>query len=145
MNILPQLILNSVIAGAIYALIALGFNLIYGVTKFFNLTHGVLAAVGGYAVFFFYKTLGWNLFFSIIIGVLMAGLLGYLLDKIIYLPLRKRKAANMVLLVASLGAFTAIQAIIAIFFTSQFQTLSNGAGESQKIYEIMAVLLRKSN
>jgi len=37
MDILPQLILNSLIAGAIYALIALGFNLIYGATRFFNM------------------------------------------------------------------------------------------------------------
>ena len=38
MDILPQLILNSVIAGAIYGIVALGFNLIYGATKFFNLS-----------------------------------------------------------------------------------------------------------
>jgi len=43
MDILPQLIINSIIAGAIYTLIALGFNLIYGATKFFNLAHGVIA------------------------------------------------------------------------------------------------------
>jgi len=53
MDIVPQLILNSIIAGAIYTLIALGFNLIYGATKFFNLAHGVMVAVGGYAFFYF--------------------------------------------------------------------------------------------
>ena len=132
---LPQLILNSIIAGAIYTLVALGFNLIYGATRFFNLTHGAMATAGGYAVFYFAKILGWNLGASITIGIILAGLIGYGLDKIVYLPLRKRKASNMVLLVASLGAFTAIQAIIAILFTSQFQTLFRGAG-TQKIYEI---------
>jgi len=136
MDILPQLILNSIIAGAVYALMALGFNLIYGATKFFNLAHGVLAAVGGYVVFFLFKSNGWNLYLSVIIAILITGLVGYLIDKIIYSPLRKRKASNMVLLVASLGIFTAIQAIIAILFTSQFQTLS-GAGDSI-IYQIGA-------
>jgi len=135
MEILPQLILNSIIAGAIYSLIALGFNLIYGATKFFNLAHGVLAAVGGYAVFYFSKTLGLDIYLSVIIGVILAGLIGYGLDKLIYLPLRRKKASGLILLVASLGAFTAIQAIIAILFTSQFQTLSQGVG-AQKIYEI---------
>lgn len=52
MDIIPQLILNSIIAGAIYTLVALGFNLIYGATKVFNLAHGVMAAVGGYTVFY---------------------------------------------------------------------------------------------
>ena len=135
MDILPQLILNSVIAGAIYTLIALGFNLIYGATKFFNLAHGVLAAVGGYTVFFFAKTLGWDIYLSVALGILLAGLIGYGLDKLIYLPLRRKKASNMILLVASLGAFTALQAVIAILFTSQFQTLSQNIGK-QKIYEI---------
>ena len=135
MDILPQLILNSIIAGAIYTLIALGFNLIYGATKFFNLAHGVLAAVGGYTVFFFAKTLGWDIYLSVALGILLAGLIGYGLDKLIYLPLRRKKASNMILLVASLGAFTALQAVIAILFTSQFQTLSQNIGK-QRIYEI---------
>lgn len=135
MEILPQLVLNSVIAGAIYALVALGFNLIYGATKFFNLTHGAMVAIGGYAVFYFTKTLGWDLSLAVTIGALFAGLVGYGLDKLVYLPLRKRKASNMVLLVASLGALTSLQAVIAILFTSQFQTLSQNTS-TQKIYEI---------
>ena len=140
MAIFPQLIMNSIIAGAIYSLIALGFNLIYGATKFFNLAHGVMATVGGYAVFYFAKTLGWNIYFSVVLGILLAGLIGYGLDKLIYLPLRRRKASNMVLLIASLGSFTAIQAVIAILFTSQFQTLSQNTG-NQKIYEIFGAVI----
>ena len=143
MDILPQLILNSIIAGAIYALVALGFNLIYGATKFFNLAHGVLSAVGGYTVFFFSKSLGLNFYLSVLLGVLLAGLIGYLLDKFIYLPLRRRKASNMVLLVASLGAFTVIQAIIAILFSSQFKTLSQNVGQ-QKIYEIFGGVITQT-
>jgi len=135
MEILPQLILNSLIAGAIYALIALGFNLIYGATRFFNLAHGVMAVIGGYSVFYFVKTLGWDLWLGVVVGILLAGLIGWLVDKMVYLPLRRRKASNMILLVASLGVFTTIQAIIAILFTSQFQTLSQNAG-TQKIFEI---------
>jgi len=65
------------------------------------------------------------------------------LEKFIYLPLRKKKASNMILLVASLGAFIALQAIIAILFTSQFQTLSQNAGE-QKIYEIFGGVITQT-
>ena len=135
MDILPQLVLNSIIAGAIYAMVALGFNLIYGATKFFNLSHGVISVVGAYAFLFFGKTLGLNLYLSVLIGVAMAAIVGYGLDKLIYRPLRKRKTSNMALLIASLGAFTALQAIIAILFTSQFQTLWQNYS-TQKIYEI---------
>ncbi len=133
MNIIPQLIINSLIAGAIYTLITLGFNLIYGATKFFNLAHGVMATIGGYAVFYLTKKFGLPIIPSAILGIIIAGLVGYLLDKSVYLTLRKRKASNLVLLVASLGAFTFIQALIAIFFGSQFQSLST---TSQKIFNI---------
>jgi branched-subunit amino acid ABC-type transport system permease component len=133
MSIVPQLILNSIIAGSVYALVALGFNLVYGATKFFNLAHGIMAAVGGYIVFFLAQYVELNLYASIVIGVLAAGFVGLLLEKVVYLPLRKRKASNMVLLVASLGVFTALQAVIAILFSSQFQTLSHFG--SQRIFQ----------
>ncbi|MEI8344284.1 MAG: branched-chain amino acid ABC transporter permease [Candidatus Moraniibacteriota bacterium] len=143
MGILPQLILNSIIAGAIYTLVALGFNLIYGATKFFNLAHGIMAAIGGYAVFYFAKILGLDIYVAIILGVALAGFVGFGLDKFIYLPLRRRKASNMVLLVASLGVMTALQAIIAILFSSRFKTLS-GNVETQKFFTILGGVITQT-
>lgn len=143
MDILPQLILNSIIAGAIYTLIALGFNFIYGATKFFNLAHGVMAAIGGYAVFYFAKTLGLDIYVAIILGVALAGLVGFGLNKFIYFPLRRRKASNMVLLIASLGAMTALQAIIAILFSSRFKTLSVNV-DTQKLFTILGGVITQT-
>lgn len=143
MGILPQLILNSIIAGAIYTLVALGFNLIYGATKFFNLAHGIMAVIGGYAVFYFAKILGLDIYVAIILGVALAGFVGFGLDKFIYLPLRRRKASNMVLLVASLGVMTALQAIIAILFSSRFKTLS-GNVETQKFFTILGGVITQT-
>ena len=125
MDILPQLVLNSIIAGSLYALIGMSFSLIYSTTRFFNLAHGVLAAVGGYTVLYLAKTLGLDLLLASAIGIVLAAVVALALEFLIYRPLRTRKASNLVLLVASLGAFTAIQAVIAMLFTSQYQTLSN--------------------
>lgn len=127
MSILPQLVANSLIAAGTYALVAMGFTLIYSATKFFNLAHGTMAAIGGYAAFFLlnrFAEFNDYVLAVVIIAALFTGLCGYLLDRIVYVPLRKRKASNMVLLVASLGVFTIIQAAIAMIFTSQFQTLA---------------------
>ncbi len=135
MDILPQLVLNSIIAGAIYAMVALGFNLIYGTAKFFDLGYGALAAVGGYSVFYFYKGLGLDLIISILIGIIITGAIGVLIYRLVYAPLRARKSSSMVLLVAALGVMTAVQSIIAIIFTSQFQTLTRTAG-SEAVYDI---------
>jgi len=131
MDILPQLIVNSIIAGAIYSMIALGFNLIYGTVKFFDISYGALTAVGSYAVFFFYKKLGLDLYLSVMIGVLITSLVGYIIYRFVYAPLRERKSSGIVMLVGSLGVFTAVQAIIAILFSSQFQTLSINTGSSK--------------
>ncbi|MCC6290567.1 branched-chain amino acid ABC transporter permease [Candidatus Nomurabacteria bacterium] len=133
MGILPQLILNSIIAGAIYSMVALGFNLIYSTTRFFDLGYGAITAVGGYTVFWLYKLHGVNLPLSILVAIVVAGLIGVLADVLVYRRLRARRASTMVLLVASLGVFTMLQAVIAIIFSSQFQTLSSGGS---KVYGV---------
>jgi len=135
MDILPQLIVNSVIAGAIYTLVALGFNLIYGTVKFFDLGYGALTAVGGYTVFWLYKLVGAPLWVAVPAGVLMSALMGFVIYRLVYAPLRARKSSGTVLLVGSLGAFTALQAVVAILFTSQFQTLSRNSG-AETVYQI---------
>jgi branched-subunit amino acid ABC-type transport system permease component len=143
MSILPQLIANSLIAAGTYALIAIGFNLIYGATKFFNMAHGVMAAAGGYTVFFLTTTYAqMNVIEAVVLGILVAGAIGWGLDRIIYRELRKRHASNMVFLVASLGAFTIIQAVIAMLFTSQFQTLSSAA--SEQVYTIFGASITET-
>ncbi len=124
MDILPQIIVNGLIAGSVYALVGLGFSLIFSATRFFNLAHGIFAVVGAYGVFF--ATRWWHMpaYLAIPFGLLIAGLAGVLLDRALFAPLRRRYATSMVMLVASLGAFTALQALIAILFTSQFQQLA---------------------
>jgi len=138
MSIIPQIIGNSIIAGSLYTLLALGFNLIYGTVKFFDLGYGVLTAVGGYTVFGLAKLLGLNLYLAIVLGVAFAGFLNFLIYRLVYVPLRRKKASNLVLLVASLGVFTVLQALIAILFGNQFQTLSSGSARS---FEILSATL----
>jgi branched-chain amino acid transport system permease protein len=130
MDTFSQLLLNGLSAGALYALVAVGFNLIYGTTKFFNLTHGSMLVVGAYVVVFLADENGLGLSLAIVVGVVVAGVAGYLTEKLVYRPLRRRRASNMVLLVASLGALTAIQAAIAMLFTSEFRPLANAGAPS---------------
>jgi len=125
MDILPQLIANSLIVGATYALLAMSFSLIYSVSRFFNIAHGVTAAIGGYTVLYLAKLHGVPLAAAIPLGIATAALVGWLLEFFIYRALRARGASSAVTLIASLGAFTALQAVLALVFTSQFQTLSN--------------------
>ena len=128
MSILLPVILNGLFAGCAYALIALGFNLIYDGTKFFNLCHGVVAVLGGYVTLFFLERFGMNIILAALFGILAAGICGFMLDQLFFKPLRKRRASNEVFLVASLGLMTALQAVLALAFSTQFKTFPFSIG-----------------
>jgi len=79
-----QILINSIVVGSIYALIAVGFNLIFKVSKFFNLSHGIFVVVGGYSVIFLLKFFGLSILWSIFIGLLFTGFFGWLAYKTIF-------------------------------------------------------------
>ena len=135
MDIVPQLIANSIVAGAIYTILVLGFNLTFSVTRFLDIGYGVLITAGGYSALYVSRFLGLPFAVGILAGILASGLLGFISYKLVYAPLRKRKAGGGVLLISSLGVLLFVQAIIAIFFTSQFQSLS-GFLASNPTYEL---------
>ena len=143
MDIVGQIFLNIVIAGAIYSLVTLGFNLTYSTVRFFDLGYGALTAVGGYAVLYFYKSLSFGPLPSIVLGVFVAGALGLIIERIVYRPLRMRKATGAVLLIASLGVLTVVQALIAIVFSSQFQALSKDSG-NEHIYALFGGVMTET-
>lgn len=122
MSIFPQLVANSLIAGSTYALVALGFNLAYGTTKFVNMAHGAVAAAGGYAAFWLIAAFGFNPWLAGFCGIAAAGLLGWALYAGIFSPMRKRRASNLALFIASLGAFTGLQALFSLAFGTEIQT-----------------------
>ncbi len=144
MDIWAQIIINSIITGAIYALIVLGFNLIYWVTKFFNIAHGVYAVVAAYTVYFMYTKSGLNIYLSIFTGILLAGVAGLLSDKLVFVKLRKRNASGMTMFVASLGIFTVLQAVVALIFTNQYRVLRK-VFTGGKSYEVLGGVITETH
>lgn len=118
-SIVFQLLMNGFIAGSIYALIALSYNLIYKATKFSNLAHGGMLMVGSYVALCLTKNQLTNIWIASLIGMISAGFGGFSLEKTIFLPLRRNGTSKIVLFIASLGALMMIQAIIAAFFSNQ--------------------------
>jgi branched-chain amino acid transport system permease protein len=120
-----QIIANILITASIYGLLAIGFNFIYSTVKFFDLSFAIIPVVGAYMVLLFAKLLGFPLWIAIALGIIIPSILALLFYTFVYKPLKERKSSTMVFLVASLGLYTIILSIIPIFFSSQFQTLSN--------------------
>lgn len=123
---IQQLILNGLIAGSIYSLIALGFTVIYRAVKFFHFSHGVVYAAGVYFAYTFFILLGINSIFSFFLSIVLTALLGITINKFVYYPLRKRNAPNLVYLIASFGVFIFIQNLLQLIFGAKILTLRTG-------------------
>jgi branched-chain amino acid transport system permease protein len=133
--IIIQLLINGIIAGSIYALIAIGFTVIYRTVRFFHFAHGVVYTAGAYIAFsvvsfqlsvfgFQSSVIMWVLVFAA--GVVGAGVLGVVIDRTIYFPLRKKKASNLIFLLASFGVFIFLQNLIQLIYGAQIQTIRTG-------------------
>lgn len=125
-----QLLVNGIIAGSIYALIAIGFTVICRTVKFFHFSHGVVYTAGAYIAYTIVQCLGvgefWSLGVAIIIAVTGAGILGVLIDRIVYLPLRRKHAINLIFLLASFGVFILLQNLIQLIYGAQILTIRTG-------------------
>lgn len=101
---IAQQILNGLVVGAVYALFALGFTLVYGVQKILNLAHGGVFMWGGLIGLFVVAKLQLPLWTALIIGMAGAGVLGMALELLAFRHLRRRKGDDLATLVSSLGA-----------------------------------------
>ncbi|MBW3013213.1 branched-chain amino acid ABC transporter permease [Candidatus Woesearchaeota archaeon] len=118
-----QLTINGLIAGAIYALVAAGFSLIYSTCKFIHFAHGATIAFCAYFMYFLFSMLGLNFWLSVILAIVFSGLLGYGMDFIVYKQLRKRKASPLIMLVGSLGLLILLESFILILFGADVKTI----------------------
>ena len=132
---LLQLILNGIIAGSIYALIALGFTIIYRTVKFFHFAHGVVYTAGAYFAYTLFTFLHLHFVFCFLLAAVFTAILGIGIDKLVYYPLRLRKASNLVLLLASFGVYIFLQNLIALIYGNQVLVLRTGPiKEGYKIF-----------
>ncbi len=124
---IQQLILNGIIAGSIYALVALGFAVIYRTVKFFHFAHGVVYTAGAYLAYTFSISFGINPVLSFFFASSLAGIIGLSIDRLVYYPLRRQKAHDLVFLIASFGVFIFIQNLIQLIYGAQVLTLRSGS------------------
>jgi len=116
MSILLQLLVNGLIAGAIYALVASGFSLIYSVNKFIHFAHGAAIAFSAYFLYLMFSIAGLNFVLSIIFSLIFACLLGWGMNILVYKQLRNKKTSSVILMVASFALLILLESFILLFF-----------------------------
>ena len=121
-----QLVTNGIIAGSIYALIAIGFTVIYRTVKFFHFAHGVVYTAAAYLAYTFAILLGVHPIISFLLAIILAGILGIIIDRFVYFPLQQQKASNLIFLLASFGVFVFLQNLIQLIYGAQILTIRTG-------------------
>lgn len=106
--LLEQLI-NGLMMGSVYVLVALGMVLIYGVMHVVNFAHGVLFTLGGYLGHFFYHRLVDNYFLASVLAMLSLGLIGVLLERGVFRPLAGNLRNQVI---ASLGLILFLENLV---------------------------------
>lgn len=112
-NLIEQLI-NGLRTGSIYALIALGYTMVYGIAKMINFAHGDIIMVGAYALYTFTSLLGLSIPLCILLTIVFCALLGIVVERIAYKPLRK--APSLAVLITAIGVSYFLQNTALILF-----------------------------
>lgn len=114
-NFIEQLI-NGLRTGSIYALIAIGYTMVYGIAKMINFAHGDIIMVGAYALYFSISVLGLPVPVALLLTVIVCSVLGVLIEKIAYKPLRK--AQPLAVLITAIGMSFFLQSSSLLIFGS---------------------------
>lgn len=119
-------VINGLNIGSIYALVALGYTMVYGIAKLINFAHGEIIMVGSYLVFVCMVTLGLPMVISVLISIVCCALLGVIIEKVAYKPLRN--SSRISLLITAIGVSYLLQSSFQLIFTSNpkpFPTIVN--------------------
>ncbi|MBO8159659.1 branched-chain amino acid ABC transporter permease [Thermosyntropha sp.] len=122
---LMQQIVNGLSLGAIYALIALGYTMIYGIIKLINFAHGDVMMVGAYIGFFSVSLLGTNIMVAMIFAMIACALLGVIIEKVAYKPLRR--ATRIAALITAIGVSLFLEYTTIFLLTPQQRIFPQGA------------------
>ena len=136
-----QVIANGLISGCVYALIALGFGLIYKTTRVLHLAHGAVYTASAYAFYFFLIPLSLSPLLSVILALIIGIILGIATESFLYYPLYKQKAPFAISFIASMGIYLFLINFIAMLFGNEVKILQPGL---EKTYQALGVILTRT-
>lgn len=117
-------LINGLCLGGIYALIALGYTMVYGIAKMLNFAHGDIIMVGAYAIFTTLSLVGSPIasLIAVLVAIVVCTALGLLTERVAYRPLRG--ASPLAVLITAIGVSYLLQSIAQLVFTSRSQLVS---------------------
>lgn len=135
---LLQFIINGLITGILYGLVAIGFALVYNTTRIFHIAAAALYIAAAYAFYFSFSVLNLPLWLSGLCALAITALLSVLVEIIVYRPLYNKKSSPNVFMIASIGVMIILINVIALLFGNESKVLDNSI---QKVYQHADVII----
>ena len=123
MNFLANLI-NGISLGSVYAIIALGYTMVYGIAKMLNFAHGDVIMVGAYVAFTVISTMHLPIWAGVLLSILICTALGMTIEKIAYKPLRNA-GSPLAVLITAIGVSYFLQNLALLIFGSNTKSFSS--------------------
>ena len=118
-------LINGVSLGSVYALIALGYTMVYGIAKMLNFAHGDVIMVGGYIIMITMNSFGLNPILSVVVAMTSCTILGITIERVAYKPLRNA-GSPLAVLITAIGVSYLLQNLALLFWgadTKSFQSV----------------------
>ncbi len=116
-------LINGISLGSVYAIIALGYTMVYGIAKMLNFAHGDVIMVGGFVVFTMSTRMGLSPVLSVLVSIVICTLLGMTIERIAYKPLRN--ATSLAVLITAIGVSYFLQNLALIIFGSDIKLFTS--------------------
>ena len=123
MSLLSYLI-NGISLGSVYAIIALGYTMVYGIAKMLNFAHGDVIMVGGYVVFVLVSGMGLPPLLAVIVSMVVCTVLGMVIERVAYKPLRMA-ASPLAVLITAIGVSYLLQNVALLLFGANTKSFTS--------------------
>ena len=120
-----QQLVNGITIGSTYALVAIGYSMVFGVLELINFAHGSVYMLGGYFTLMIYTGLGGYFYLAFLLSIILTGIVGFSIDFFALKTLRRKKAPRLSSLMATLGVGTIIDNCVLLFFGSETKPYPN--------------------
>ena len=120
-------LINGISLGSVYAIIALGYTMVYGIAKMLNFAHGDVIMIGCYTVFTIVSTLNLPTWLGMIISIVLCTVLGITIEAVAYRPLRQA-SSSLAVLITAIGVSYLLQNVALLIFganTKSFTSVVN--------------------
>ena len=126
MELLIQQLVNGLAVGSIYALIALGYTMVYGTIKLINFAHGDVYMMGAFIGYFAVMVLKLNVFLALLLAMVACAVLGVVIERVAYKPLRK--STRVAALITAIGVSYLLENVMSYFFGAESRPFPSDFG-----------------